>query len=64
MTWFRKCWYNTGLVEALFIGRKRSEEPTVPHSSPPYNYPGEPAVWSPGSSVEDSSTGIDNMLAV
>ena len=20
VTWFRKCWYNTSLVEALFIG--------------------------------------------
>ena len=57
VTWFRKCWYHTGLVEALFIGRKPSEEPIIPHPSSPYHQ-GEMPIWSPGSSVADSSTGI------
>lgn len=58
VTWFRKCWYHTSFVEALFIGRKPSEESPMPHPSSPYRTGNsEQPMWSPGSSVEESSTG-------
>lgn len=53
ITWFRKCWYHTGLVEALFIGRKTKED--VPPYSPS---PIDVQYWSPSLSGGESSTGM------
>lgn len=57
VTWFRKCWYNTSLVEALFIGSgKRPGETSVPH---PPSYPAATlhpdTWWSPSTSGESSA---------
>lgn len=35
VTWFRKCWYHKGLVEALFMGRPAKDD-VPPHPSSPY----------------------------
>jgi hypothetical protein len=49
ITWFRKCWYHKGLVEALFIGRNTVDvaasqrvSPFDPHSVSPTSGTGSP----------------------
>ena len=54
ITWFRKCWYHTGLVEALFIGRKTKEDVPPPHPPSPYD-PHQLPYWSPSTSGEEST---------
>lgn len=59
VTWFRKCWYNTGLVEAIFIGSgQRPGEATTPQQSMSYSTTSTPhadsTLWSPSISGESS----------
>ena len=51
ITWFLKCWYHTGLMEALFIGMNREE------SLPPQPFPVDPmqTYWSPSTSGDSSA---------
>ena len=53
ITWFRKCWYHKGLVEALFMGHQVKDE-TPPHPASPYY---DQHSSSP-TSGEESITGI------
>ena len=53
ITAFRRCWYRTSLVEALFIGSKKNSEEDVPNISNP----------DPASEDEVSNTIIDNTIS-
>ena len=55
ITAFRRYWYSTGLVEALFIGSKKPREG---------EQPGGLGIISPSTpSGEESSTGVSAMMA-
>lgn len=53
ITAFRRCWYRTSLVEALFIGSKKSSEEEVSDPTPP----------DPDSGDDVSKTVLDSSIS-
>ena len=52
VTWFRKCWYNTSLVEALFIGSAIPGD-DLAHVNQPLD---SPSKWSTSSNIQVEDT--------